>query len=95
MLVSLIVCRGVYKKEPCAVKLIFTTDLTEEVISRVMAEASLLSAAKVPPLALLSPSLSLTLPWLSESQHREDHRHLCAPSQCVFGVGALRLWLSL
>jgi hypothetical protein len=64
VLVSLIVCRGVYKKEPCAVKLIFTTDLTEEVISRVMAEASLLSAVKVPPLALLSlPSpLSLTPP---------------------------------
>jgi hypothetical protein len=63
VLVSLIVCRGVYKKEPCAVKLIFTTDLTEEVISRVMAEASLLSAVKVPPLSLsLSP---LSLPSLS------------------------------
>ena len=39
--------RGTYKKEPCAVKLIFTTDLTEEVISRVIAEATLLSAVQV------------------------------------------------
>jgi hypothetical protein len=52
------VYRGVYKREPCAVKLIFTTDLTEEVISRVTAEASLLSAVQVSP----SSSLSVTRP---------------------------------
>jgi hypothetical protein len=53
---SLLTLRGIYKKEPCAVKLIFTTDLTEEVISRITAEATLLSAVHVtPPPPLLLP----------------------------------------
>ena len=41
------VYRGSYKKRVCAIKLIFTVDLTEEVIGRVAAEAQLLSSIQV------------------------------------------------
>lgn len=58
---------GVYQKMPCAVKLIFTTDLTEEVISRVTAEATLLSAVQSPNIvkiigiSVLPPSVCMVL----------------------------------
>jgi hypothetical protein len=81
--------RGIYKKEPCAVKLIFTTDLTEEVISRITAEATLLSAVHVPPLLSALPFLT---PISPESQRCEDHWHLCSPSKCVHGAGVVCLW---
>lgn len=39
--------RGTYKLQPCAIKLIFTVDLTVDVIARVAAEARILSFVKV------------------------------------------------
>ena len=41
------VYRGTYRKQECAIKLVFTVDLTEDVISRVVAEAQILSQIKV------------------------------------------------
>lgn len=38
--------RGAYRNMPCAIKLVFTSDLTEEVILRAEAEATLLSSIK-------------------------------------------------
>jgi hypothetical protein len=39
--------RGTYRQLPCAIKLVYTMDLTEEVIQRVAAEATILSSMKV------------------------------------------------
>ena len=44
---SVFVYRGTYQGKACAIKLIFTLDLTLDVIQRVAAEASILSAAQV------------------------------------------------
>jgi serine/threonine protein kinase len=41
------VYRGAYKKEACAIKLIFTVDLTTDIIRRVCAEAEILSRFRV------------------------------------------------
>ncbi len=41
------VYRGSYRDAPCAVKMIFTLDLTTEVIKRVAAEAHILSQIQV------------------------------------------------
>ena len=38
---------GTYRKRRCAIKLIFTPDLTEDVIQRIGAEALILSSIKV------------------------------------------------
>lgn len=46
------VYRGAYKREACAIKLIFTVDLTTDIIRRVCAEAEILSSFKVPILAI-------------------------------------------
>jgi hypothetical protein len=44
---------------PCAIKLVFTLDLTQDVIQRVASEASILSAAKVPPMLYIYSVLYL------------------------------------
>lgn len=41
------VYKGSYRKQTCAIKIIFTVDLTEAVINRVAAEAHILSQIKV------------------------------------------------
>lgn len=38
---------GAYRKRKCAIKLIFTPDLTEDVIQRIGAEAQILSSINV------------------------------------------------
>lgn len=58
---------GRYRKKPCAVKLIFTVDLTIEVIQRVAAEAQLLSLIRHPNVvdilgvSVLPPSVCILL----------------------------------
>ncbi len=47
------VYRGTYKGTECAIKLIFTVDLTTDVINRVAAEAQVLSSIKVSILSML------------------------------------------
>lgn len=42
-----VLLRGTYKREECAIKLIYTLDLTVDVISRVAVEAQILSRVKV------------------------------------------------
>lgn len=41
-------CRGSYKRVPCAIKVIFSTDLKEEDINKAAVEATLLSSVKSP-----------------------------------------------
>lgn len=59
--------RGTYRSTPCAIKLIFTADLTEDVILRAEAEATLLSSVKSPNIvnilgvSVLPPSVCLVL----------------------------------
>jgi hypothetical protein len=45
---SLLCHRGRYRDIKCAIKLIYTMDLTEDVIQRVAAEANILSSMKNP-----------------------------------------------
>jgi hypothetical protein len=52
------VYRGTYRGIKCAVKLIYTMDLTEDVIQRVAAEANILSSMKVRPLSIAHISSS-------------------------------------
>jgi serine/threonine protein kinase len=60
-------CRGSYRSTPCAIKLIFTDDLTEDVILRAEAEATLLSSVKSPNIvniigvSVLPPSVCIVL----------------------------------
>lgn len=44
----LIACRGTYKRVPCAIKVIFSADLTAEDINKAAVEATILSAVKSP-----------------------------------------------
>jgi len=61
------VYRGSYRKHPCAIKLIFTLDLTPGVIRRVCAEATILTAARSPNVvhiygvSVLPPSVCIVL----------------------------------
>lgn len=61
------VYRGYYRKQECAIKLIYTFDLTADVINRVAAEASILSAIRHPNVvniygvSVLPPSVCLLL----------------------------------
>jgi hypothetical protein len=85
--------RGAYNGLPCAVKLIYTSDLTEEVISRVTTEASILSAASVCSSPLLSFPC-LLIPSL-ECQYREDFGDSCAPSKVTTFSLSLQISLPL
>lgn len=64
---STLLHRGTYRSTPCAIKLIFTDDLTEEVILRAEAEATLLSSVKSPNIvniigvSVLPPSVCIVL----------------------------------
>jgi hypothetical protein len=59
------VYRGTYRGQPCAIKLIYTVDLTTDVIQRVAAEASILSSIRHPNIvnilgvSVLPPRLAL------------------------------------
>jgi serine/threonine protein kinase len=61
------VYRGTYRGQDCAIKLIYTVDLTADVIKRVAAEASILSSIKHPNIvnilgvSVLPPSVCLIL----------------------------------
>lgn len=61
------VCRGSYRGKECAIKLIYTVDLTTDVIRRVAAEASILSSIRHPNIvhiygvSVLPPSVCLIL----------------------------------
>lgn len=58
---------GKYRKRPCAIKLIFTIDVTQEIISRIAAEAQILSTIKHPNVveilgvSVLPPSVCILL----------------------------------
>lgn len=58
---------GKYRQRKCAIKLIFTMDVTEEIISRIAAEASILSSIKHPNVveilgvSVLPPSVCILL----------------------------------
>jgi serine/threonine protein kinase len=64
---SLGLSRGTYRSTPCAIKLVFTDDLTEDVILRAEAEATLLSSVKSPNIvniigvSVLPPSVCIVL----------------------------------
>jgi len=61
------VYRGTYKTQQCAIKLIYTMDLTESVMQRVAAEATILSSMKHPNIvhiygvSVLPPSVCILL----------------------------------
>lgn len=61
------VYRGTYREQKCAIKLIYTMDLTEDVIQRVAAEANILSSMKNPNIvkiygiSVLPPSVCILL----------------------------------
>jgi hypothetical protein len=61
------VYKGLYRQKPCAVKLIYTLDLTEDVIKRVAAEAQILSEIEHPNIvrifgvSVLPPSVCILL----------------------------------
>lgn len=41
-------CRGTYKRVPCAIKVIFSSDVTEEDVNKAAVEATILSSVKSP-----------------------------------------------
>jgi serine/threonine protein kinase len=61
------VYKGSYRKQACAIKIIFTLDLTEEIINRIAAEAHILSQIKHPNVihiygvSVLPPSVCIVL----------------------------------
>jgi len=61
------VYRGTYKQKECAVKLVFTLDITREVVDSIVAEASILASishinvVRIVGVALLPPSCAMVL----------------------------------
>ena len=78
------VYRGRYKQQQCAIKLIFTVDLTLEVIKRIAAEAQLLSMIRHPNVvdilgvAVLPPSVCILLELCSYGSLGDLLKNNCA-----------------
>lgn len=83
---------GRYRRKPCAVKLIFTVDLTIEVIQRVAAEAQLLSLIRHPNVvdilgvSVLPPSVCILLELCSNGSLGDTLRNTTAMNAalCAF-----------
>ena len=86
------VYRGSYKKRPCAVKLLFTLDLTPEVIHRCCTEATILSSVKhknvvnIWGVCVLPPSVCIVLElceYGSVSDLVRGKMQVCAFEYCI------------